>query len=95
MSYLFTECCVYAKSNSHVVFLTELFCILNLTTNSNTPFAETLVSVQTKTRKGDELSLPPVCYKCLTSIHRCALNLLKIFIKSILKLRYFNKVNFS
>ena len=42
-------------------------------------FSETIVSVETKTRKGDENSLPPMCYKCRTSILRCEINILTFF----------------
>ena len=42
-------------------------------------FSETIVSVETKTRKGDENSLPPMCYKCRTSILRCESNIILHF----------------
>ena len=43
-------------------------------------FSETIVSVETKTRKGDENSLPPMCYKCRTSILRCESNIILHFL---------------
>lgn len=40
---------------------------------------ETIVSVETKHRTGNETSLPPICHRCLNSIDRCAFETNLIF----------------